>query len=131
MASTHHRINSMTPKDKVFYQELGQRIAQSRKAQGLTQTQLAEILDISQQTMAHYEVGRLRIAISMLPELAQALTVSIEELVTGAPPVNSKGKRGPSPALQQQIEQVATLPRAKQKFVSEMLDTVLQQQTPT
>jgi len=42
--------------------------------------------------------------------------------------VGSKGsatKRGPLPKLQRQIEQVALLPKAKQKFVSEMLDTVL------
>lgn len=31
------------------------------------------------------------------------------------------------PKLQSQIEQVALLPKAKQKFVSEMLETVIQQ----
>ncbi|EKO3627862.1 hypothetical protein M3926_001920 [Vibrio metschnikovii] len=36
-------------------------------------------------------------------------------------------KRGPMPKLQRQIEQVALLPKAKQKFVSEMLETVIQQ----
>ena len=74
-------------------------------------------------------MGRLRIAVSVLPLLAQTLTVSIEEIVTGTEPVNSKGKRGPTPTLQRQMEQVSMLPRAKQKFVSEMLETVIQQQT--
>lgn len=37
-------------------------------------------------------------------------------------------KRGPMPKLQRQIEQLALLPKAKQKFVSEMLDTVIHQQ---
>tara|TARA_Y100001956_G_C4004353_1_gene134914 strand:+ start:304 stop:450 length:147 start_codon:yes stop_codon:yes gene_type:complete len=36
-------------------------------------------------------------------------------------------KRGPASKLQQQIEQVRQLPRAKQQFVMEMLDTVSQQ----
>ncbi len=128
MASTTMWIGNMTPEDKTYYQKLGQRIAQFRKAQGFTQTQLAQVLNISQQTMAHYEVGRLRIAVAMLPDLAKTLTVSIEELVSGTAPTNSKGKRGPTPALQRQIEQVALLPRTKQKFVSEMLDAVIQQQ---
>jgi len=116
----------MTPQDKVFYQQIGQRIAQFRKDQGLTQTQLAEQLGISQQTLAHYEVGRLRIAVAMLPPLAKALAVSIEELMDVSPQA-TKSKRGPTPALQRQIEQISQLPRTKQKFVMEMLDTVIQQ----
>jgi len=35
-------------------------------------------------------------------------------------------KRGPTSKLQRQIEQVAELPRSKQKFVSEMIEAVLQ-----
>ena len=126
MASMHQWTLKMTPQDKSFYQQLGQRIAQFRKDQGLTQTQLAEVLGISQQTMAHYEVGRLRIAVAMLPALAKALAVSIEELMD-TPVKAAKGKRGPTPALQRQIEQISQLPRAKQKFVMEMLEAVIHQ----
>lgn len=126
MASTPHWTDSMTPKDKLFYETLGQRIAQFRKAQGLTQTQLAEILGISQQTVAHYEVGRLRVAVAMLPALTQALEVSCEDLLNEQPG-RTRSKRGPTSTLQRQIEQVGHLPRAKQKFVMEMLETVLQQ----
>jgi len=113
----------MASKDKLFYQQMGRRIAQFRKAQDLTQQQLAKILAISQQTLAHYEVGRLRVAVAMLPLLANALSVSVEELieeqVTGI-----QAKRGPIPKLQKQIEQVSLLPRTKQKFVMDMLDRV-------
>ncbi|MDM0122207.1 hypothetical protein [Variovorax arabinosiphilus] len=34
-------------------------------------------------------------------------------------------KRGRSPKWQQQMEAIAQLPKAKQRFVSEMLETVL------
>ncbi len=40
---------------------------------------------------------------------------------------NGRTKRGPTPKLQRQLERVSRLPKAKQKFVSEMLETVLQQ----
>lgn len=126
MASAPQWVVQMTPQDKSFYQTLGQRIARFRKAQGFTQVQLAETLGISQQTMAHYEVGRLRIAVAMLPPLSRTLGVSIEDLLDEAP-ASSRNKRGPVSRLHQQIQQVKELPRAKQKFVSEMLDTVLQQ----
>ena len=37
-------------------------------------------------------------------------------------------KRGPVSTLQQQIEQITLMPRAKQKFITEMLDALIQQQ---
>ncbi|MBI2801054.1 MAG: helix-turn-helix transcriptional regulator [Gammaproteobacteria bacterium] len=104
--------------------ELGQRIARLRKEHDLTQQQLANILGISQQTLAHYEVGRLRVAVAMLPTLAIALATTVEALCADTP---RPTKRGPAPKLQQQMERISQLPRPKQRFVMEMLDTVLQQ----
>ena len=51
--------------------------------------------------------------------------MTVEALVAEAP---KPGKRGPAPKLQQQLERIATLPKAQQRFVMQMLDTVLQQQ---
>jgi hypothetical protein len=50
----------------------------------------------------------------------------VEELLGGK---NGNGKRGPTPKLQQQVEKITRLPRSKQRFVSELLDTVLQRAT--
>jgi hypothetical protein len=69
-------------------------------------------------------VGRLRVAVAMLPALAKELAIQVEDLV-GMPA--TKAKRGPAPKLQRQIEQIQQLPRTKQRFVMQMLDTVLQQ----
>jgi len=51
----------------------------------------------------------------------------VEELLEDQP-ANDKRKRGLVSKLQRQIEQVSQLPRAKMKFVMDMLDTVIQQQ---
>lgn len=52
--------------------------------------------------------------------------VSVDELLDSD---NKKPtKRGPMSKLQKQLEQVSSLPRSKQKFVIEMIDTVIQQQ---
>jgi len=127
MASIHHWTDNMAPNDKLFYQKLGQRVAQARKAQGLTQQQLAEILGISQQTMAHYEVGRLRVAVALLSPLSKALSISVEALLEEKPKA-TKGKRGPASVMERQIEQIGLMPRAKQKFITEMLDALIKQQ---
>ncbi len=126
MASTPQWMNTMAPEDKDFYSALGLRIAQARKAKNLTQQQMAEALGISQQTMAHYEVGRLRIAVALLPAVAELLGTSIDALVHGTE-TKAKTKRGPDSKLQQQVEKIRQLPRAKQQFVMDMLDTVIQQ----
>lgn len=74
--------------------------------------------------MASFEKGIRKVPASMLPMLAQLFGISVDELVGLK---NPAAKRGPMPKLQRQIEQVARLPKAKQKFVSEMLETVIQQ----
>lgn len=55
--------------------------------------------------------------------------VTVEDLV-GVPATRGACKRGPAPKLQQQLERVSALPKAQQRFVMQMLDTVLQQQEP-
>ena len=127
MTSLSNWTYIMASQDNSFYQAMGKRIAEFRKTQDMTQTQLANALGIAQQTMAHYEGGRLRIPVALLPKLATLLAVSVEGLF-GEPTKAAKGKRGPTPRLQRQVELINQLPRAKQKFVMEMLDTVIQQQ---
>jgi len=125
LGATLQHTMPMAAKEKIFYVQLGRRIAELRKAADITQVQLAEILGIAQQTMAHYEGGVSRIAVALLPPLARALNTTVEDLI--GEDDKRGGKRGPASKLQQQLDQVSQLPRAQQKFVSAMLDTVLQQ----
>ncbi|MHA6903612.1 helix-turn-helix transcriptional regulator [Ralstonia syzygii subsp. celebesensis] len=117
---------TMRPQDESFFKELGERVAEARKAHGLTQQQLAEALDIAQQTLAHYEVGRARLPASMLTTLARLLTLSLDELM-GEPVHLYSGKHEPMTRLQQQVAAIEQLPQTKQQFVSQMLDAVLAQ----
>jgi len=72
------------------------------------------------------EVGRRRVPVSLLPALATTLAVSIEALLGQKDA--SPGKRGPTPKLQQQMERIQHLPRSQQRFVMQVIDTVLAQQ---
>ncbi len=60
--------------------------------------------------VASYEVGRRRMPLSLLPMLARALSVSIEELIGEAAPQAAPGKRGPVSRDQQQLERIQALP---------------------
>ena len=115
----------MNQDDKAFFKQLGKQVAELRKEQGWTQAQLAETLGISQQMIAAYEAGSRKIPASMLPTLAKLFAVSLEQLagIEALP-----AKRGPASVLQRQIEQIGLMPRAKQKFITEMLDALIKQQ---
>jgi len=52
------------------------------------------------------------------------LGVSVEDFI-GAPAKRSTGKRGPAPKLQQQLEQIQALPKAEQRAICRVLDSVL------
>jgi transcriptional regulator with XRE-family HTH domain len=111
--------------ERAFFTRLGARVAELRKAQDITQVQLAETLSVSQQTINSYEVGRRRIPVSALPLLARTLGVSVEALI--GEETASARKRGPTPMWQQKIERLSRLPKTQQKVVMEMLDGLLAQ----
>jgi len=116
-------MTPMAPDEKAFCKAMGERLAEARKDHHMTQVQLAELLGVMQQTLAHYEVGRRRVPVSMLPLLATTLAVSVEELIGVSSPA---GRRGPAPKLLQQVERIHRLPKARQRFVMEMIDAALQ-----
>ena len=125
MAVLTTRRNTVNSQEKQFFKALGAYIAQARKAQGLTQQEVADQLGIVQQTYAGYEAGNVRFPASILPILGQILNLTPDELLGfGAKP---KLKRGPASRLDRQIDCIRQLPRTKQTFVMEMLDTVIAQ----
>ena len=69
----------------------------------------------------------MTLSVSALATLARTLGVSLEELL-GEESAAAAKKRGPAPKLQQQMERIQHLPRAQQRFVMQVIDTVLAQQ---
>jgi transcriptional regulator with XRE-family HTH domain len=117
---------AMTSAEQAFFRALGLRIAEARKALAMTQAQLADELGVTQQVIASYEVGRRRVQVMLLPRLAHALAIGVEDLI-GAE--GQPARRGPAPKLLQQVERIQRLPRSRQRFVMEMIDTALQANT--
>lgn len=65
---------------------LGNRITMLRKEKELKQDQLAEMLNISPQAISKWENNQTCPDISLLPQLAKILGVTVDELLTGASP---------------------------------------------
>jgi transcriptional regulator with XRE-family HTH domain len=117
---------AITQDKREFFAALGARVASLRKNAHITQVQLADTLGVSQQTINAYETGSRRIPVSALPVLAKTLGIGLEELLgeSGA----ATKKRGPVPKLQQHMDRISQLPKPQQRFVIQVLESVLAQQ---
>jgi len=60
---------------------LGKRLKTLREAKGLTQQQLGELINLSQQTIGHYEVGRASPDAETLIKLADYFQTSVDQLL--------------------------------------------------
>lgn len=63
--------------------DIGRYIVKFRKAKGLTQEQLGTNLHVTRQTVSSWETGRTMPDVETLSNIAQALDVSIEQLIYG------------------------------------------------
>lgn len=103
----------------------GQRLAALRRAKGLSQTQLAEVLDTTRKMIDYYERRAGNPSLDFIQRAAEALDVSVAELL-GSQPKNARVKSGPPPQLQLRFEQLRRLSRKEQEFVIRFINTVLE-----
>lgn len=66
------------------YYEIGQRIRKLRKAQGLSQEQLAEQVGISTTHMSHIETGNTKLSLPVLVDISSVLHAATDELLFDA-----------------------------------------------
>lgn len=103
--------------------ELGRRLVELRTKAELSQAQLAQAVGLPQRTIANYETIAKHIPSSVLPSLADALGVSIEEII-GLP--SPKGaRRGPKSRLEKQFEELRRLPKSEQELAAQVLGRLL------
>ena len=112
-----------------FNKKIGFRLASFRQASGKTQCQLAELLDITQPTLASYETGRRTLPLELLVPVAQLLEISINQILQETP--EEFKKPGPLSQLEKQVLKVKDLPKSEQKYVSLFLDQVISSATAT
>ena len=105
-------------------QSLGQRIAQLRKEQGLTQTELADKIGIIQALISDYERDRRRLHAEMIIRVAQALNVTADELL-GMKRTTHDGSRKLSLKLTRRLNKIESLPPVQQKTLLQTIDTFL------
>ncbi|MBU6427610.1 MAG: helix-turn-helix domain-containing protein, partial [Cyanobacteria bacterium REEB65] len=69
-------------KERSLAAHLGQNLRYIRDRRGMTQDQLSRLADLPRSTIAQLETGQANPTLSVLARVAQALQVSIEELLS-------------------------------------------------
>ncbi|MHC8304889.1 MULTISPECIES: helix-turn-helix domain-containing protein [unclassified Pseudomonas] len=95
------------------------RLIQLRKAADLTQQTLADTASVHVNQIRRYEAGTAQPTLEALIRLAQALHVSLDDLVF------AEGERGPSDDLRLRFEAVSHMPEAEKSVIKALLDGMI------
>ncbi len=83
----------MTPKEKRLATQMGKAIAVRRQQKGLTQAELAEKINVEQETISRFERGATLPPLGRLADIADALSSPMEDLFrSGSPRLEDKAQ---------------------------------------
>lgn len=95
----------------------GARLAAFRQEAGLSQTELAQALGVTQSSVAYWETAAKPPRSEILSKMAKVLGVRVEQLLDGpSAPLRLARKTGPVGKLQRVLEEATALPRSKQEL---------------
>ena len=102
---------------------IGQRMARLRRERGITQVELAEMLDVAQPMVSAYENGGLRLHGELIVELTRILDVSSDQLLGLKETKNGTARNG---RLLRKLQQLELLPRRDQQALMRTIEAFLQ-----
>ena len=107
----------------------GERLHVAREALGLSQTQVAEKMGVSQKAYAVWERYPVALRADQVEKLAEILNVPAEGFFNG----NGHNKRGSGPTgkVRQVFDKVSKLPRHQQNKVVEFVEAFVNQKAST
>ena len=106
----------------------GARLAALRRAAGLTQAELADVVGETQRNIAYWEQADKPPRSDVIPRLASVLGVSVETLLTADGELAPAHQRGSVGRAQKAFQKVAQLPRRQQDKIIEIVEAFVAQQ---
>jgi transcriptional regulator with XRE-family HTH domain len=113
------------PRAKARSTDFGARLTELRKAAGYTQVELANALDTSQRMVAYYETRAEHPPAALLPQMAQALGASVEELL-GIKPVRRAKK--PDTRLRRRLQQIEKMDPKERRQLLQVIDAFIERE---
>ena len=107
--------------------KMGQRLAQLRKARGMSQSELAERVGSSQVGISNYELGLRRLPATLVPLLAKALDATTDELLGITAPT---APDGPNRSIWRKLRLVEQFPEKDRRMVLQLIETLAEKNLP-
>ncbi len=105
--------------------EFGRRLTDLRTARGLTQIQLAQLIDSTQRCISRYETVAEMPPAASIVRLAEVLEVSTDELLGFEKPKAKKSKEDPETRrLWKRFQQLLELPEKDRRAVIRLLNSL-------
>jgi len=105
----------------------GKNLREIRKKKGYTQTKLAELSGVSQRAIGHYEKHAKRPTVEKVTKLADALSVSVDELM-GTPKTSDKNKieENISYKIMKKVRLIEQLPTRDQNTIFSVINSLVE-----
>jgi transcriptional regulator with XRE-family HTH domain len=101
----------------------GARVARLRRERGITQTELAEMLGVTQPVVSDYERGELRLHGELLVQLAAILGASVDEILGLEAQRSTAAVR--DRRLARRLQQIEQLPKRDQQAILRTIDAFI------
>jgi len=113
------------PKRKTdVMQSFGGRLAELRKAAGYTQVEFATAVGITQRMVAYYEAPEANAPAHLLPQMAEALGVSVDVLLGTKPP--KRVKQLATNRLERRLMEIEKLDSKAKRQIVQLLDSFIE-----
>ena len=106
----------------------GKHLASLRLAAGLSQQQIADVVEVRQSTVASWERSARPPKGDFLPLLAKTYKVSLSTLIQCEESLSADRHRGPASRLEKLLAEAHKLPRRRQKRIADTLELLIQQE---
>ena len=106
----------------------GERLRQLRLEKGFTQQELADEINVSRRVVIYYERETNHPPSNLLPSIAYALGVSLDELLGMKATKKKKLKASVSPRLARRLQQIETLDSKNKRQLLQIIDTFIERE---
>lgn len=107
----------------VLLMSFSKRLTAVRKARGLTQQQMSEVIGIHLSQVKRYESGDTQPSLEVLRKIALSLNISADTLLFDS------DERGPSDDFRMQFEALSQFSPDEQRVAKELLDSLILKHT--
>ena len=104
---------------------IGARIARLRRDKGMTQQELARLLNVTQPVVSDYENDVIKVSGEMVIQLAQALGSSADEILGLEKPARASNGSIKNRRIYRQLQNIEKLPKRDQQALLRTIDAFL------